>query len=79
VAALYTSSAAYPKVNWAGFVAFLIPVGITLLAITADVFTWFYNYGWFTGSISGAIIYYFAAGKLVNTVNTNVGELAKAS
>ncbi|ALM92362.1 NCS1 family nucleobase:cation symporter-1 [Alteromonas stellipolaris] len=79
VAALYTSSAAYPKVNWAGFVAFLIPVGITLLAITADVLTWFYSYGWFTGSISGAIIYYFAAGKLVNTVNTNVGELAKAS
>ena len=79
VAALYTSSTLYPKVNWAGFIAFLVPVAVTLLAVTADVFTWYYNYGWFTGSISGAGIYYVAANKLLLGAQSHVGDLAKAS
>ncbi|WP_272963565.1 NCS1 family nucleobase:cation symporter-1 [Alteromonas australica] len=79
VAALYTSSTLYPKVNWAGFIAFLVPVAVTLLAVTADVFTWYYNYGWFTGSISGAVIYYVAANKLLLGAQSHVGDLAKAS
>ena len=79
VAALYTSSTLYPKVNWAGFIAFLGPVAVTLLAVTADVFTWYYNYGWFTGSISGAVIYYVAANKLLLGAQSHVGDLAKAS
>ncbi|AIF97311.1 NCS1 family nucleobase:cation symporter-1 [Alteromonas australica] len=79
VAALYTSSTLYPKVNWAGFIAFLVPVAVTLLAVTADVFTWYYNYGWFTGSISGAVIYYVAANKLLLGAQSHVGNLAKAS
>ena len=79
VAALYTSSTLYPKVNWAGFIAFLVPVAVTLLAVTADVFTWYYNYGWFTGSISGAVIYYVAASKLLLGAQSHVGDLAKAS
>ncbi len=79
VAALYTSSTLYPKVNWVGFIAFLVPVAVTLLAVTADVFTWYYNYGWFTGSISGAVIYYVAANKLLLGAQSHVGDLAKAS
>jgi len=79
VAALYTSSTLYPKVNWAGFIAFLVPVAVTLLAVTADVFTWYYNYGWFTGSISGAVIYYVAANKLLLGAQSHVGDVAKAS
>ena len=79
VGALYTSSTLYPKVNWAGFIAFLLPVAVTLLAVTADVFTWYYNYGWFTGSISGAVIYYVAANKLLLGAQSHVGDLAKAS
>lgn len=79
VAALYMSSTLYPKVNWAGFIAFLVPVAVTLLAVTADVFTWYYNYGWFTGSISGAVIYYVAANKLLLGAQSHVGDLAKAS
>ncbi len=59
--ALYQDDAGYPAWNRAGFIAFLIPVGLTLIAITTGKLSWFYNYGWFTGSILGGLIYYFAA------------------
>ncbi len=59
--ALYQDDAGYPAWNRAGFTAFLIPVGLTLIAITTGKLSWFYNYGWFTGSILGGLIYYFAA------------------
>ncbi len=59
--ALYQDDAGYPAWNRAGFIAFLIPVGLTLIAITTGELSWFYNYGWFTGSILGGLIYYFAA------------------
>ena len=60
ILALYQENA-YPAVNWAGFIAFLIPVGCTFLAISFDVMTWFYDYGWFTGAISGAVLYFVAS------------------
>ncbi|XAW88635.1 cytosine permease [Vibrio sp. CDRSL-10 TSBA] len=60
ILALYQEHA-YPAVNWAGFIAFLIPVGCTFLAISFDVMTWFYDYGWFTGAISGAVLYFVAS------------------
>ena len=59
--ALYQDDAGYPAWNRAGFTAFLIPVGLTIIAITTDKLSWFYDYGWFTGSILGGFIYYFAA------------------
>ncbi len=59
--ALYQDNAGYPAWNKAGFIAFLIPVGLTVIAITTGKLSWFYNYGWFTGSILGGLIYYFAA------------------
>ena len=59
--ALYKDDAGYPAWNRAGFIAFLVPVGLTLVAITTGYLSWFYTYGWFTGSILGGLIYYFAA------------------
>jgi len=59
--ALYQDNAGYPAWNRAGFTAFLIPVGLTLVAITTGRLAWFYDYGWFTGSILGGLIYYLAA------------------
>jgi NCS1 family nucleobase:cation symporter-1 len=61
VIALYKDNAGYPAWNAAGFIAFLIPVGLTLIAILSGTMMWFYNYGWFTGSILGAVIYYLVA------------------
>ena len=61
VLALYQDNAGYPAWNTAGFIAFLVPVGLTLIAITTGALSWFYTYGWFTGSILGGLIYYFAA------------------
>ncbi len=61
VLALYRDNAGYPAWNTAGFIAFLVPVGLTLIAITTGALSWFYTYGWFTGSFLGGLIYYFAA------------------
>ena len=58
---LYRDGGVYPAWNTAGFIAFLIPVGLTLVAITTGYLGWFYNYGWFTGSALGGILYYFAS------------------
>ena len=52
----------YPAWNWAGFAAFVLPVGLTVLAIGNSSFSWFYDYGWFTGSLLGAALYYVFAG-----------------
>ena len=56
--ALYKDDAGYPAWNLSGFVAFLLPVALTLIAITTGKISWFYDYGWFTGSILGGLIYY---------------------
>jgi len=58
VPALYKDNAGYPAWHIPGFVAFLVPVALTLIAITSGRISWFYDYGWFTGSILGGIIYY---------------------
>ena len=48
----------YPAWNSAGFIAFAVPVVLTLLSLSSPAFSWFYDYGWFTGSILGALVYY---------------------
>ena len=48
----------YPAWNWNGFIAFGIPVVLTLLSLGSSAFSWFYDFGWFTGSLLGAGIYY---------------------
>ena len=60
---LYRDGGAYPAWNAPGFIAFLIPVGLTVIAITSGKLSWFYDYGWFTGSILGGLIYFFVARK----------------
>jgi len=59
--ALYQDNAGYPAWNKAGLIAFVIPVALTVIAITTGELSWFYTYGWFTGSILGGLTYYFAA------------------
>ena len=59
---LYKDGGTYPAWNTAGFIAFIVPVGLTIVAITTDYVGWFYTYGWFTGSVLGGFIYFFAAG-----------------
>ena len=58
---LYLSGGKYPDWYVPGFVAFLVPVALTVLAITTGMMSWFYDYGWFTGSALGAVIYYVAS------------------
>ena len=48
----------YPAWNWTGFIAFGIPVALTLLSMGSDLFSWFYDFGWFTGSLLGGLLYY---------------------
>lgn len=57
---LYLTGRSYPSWNISGFVSFLIPVALTLIAITTGHLSWFYDYGWFTGSTLGGIIYYLS-------------------
>lgn len=59
--ALYQDNAGYPAWNVAGMVAFLVPVALTVMSFKIGLLSWFYNYGWFTGSILGGLIYYLVA------------------
>ena len=58
---LYLDGGPYPAWNVAGFVAFLVPVALTLIAIVTGALQWFYTYGWFTGSFLGATLYLFSS------------------
>ena len=57
--ALYKDGAGYPAWNVSGIVSFAVPVALTLVAISTGRLSWFYDYGWFTGSALGGLIYYF--------------------
>lgn len=48
----------YPAWNLAGFIAFGVPVLLTLMSLHSPAFSWFYDFGWFTGSVLGGVIYY---------------------
>ncbi|MHC6225544.1 NCS1 family nucleobase:cation symporter-1 [Pseudomonas sp. X10] len=48
----------YPAWNIDGFIAFGVPVVLTLLSLHSQAFSWFYDFGWFTGSALGGLIYY---------------------
>ncbi len=58
LADLYISGRTYPDWHLPGLVAFLAPVGLTMVAIFSDSLSWFYDYGWFTGSLLGGLIYW---------------------
>ncbi len=62
--ALYKDNAGYPAWHIPAFIAFLVPVSLTVGAIISGggvFYDWFYSYGWFTGSALGGLIYYLAA------------------
>ena len=61
IVSLYSGTGSCPMVNPAGFIAFFVPVAITIFSVSFDVMNWFYSYGWFTGAFSGAFIYYFVS------------------
>jgi NCS1 family nucleobase:cation symporter-1 len=56
---LYLSGRSYPDWHVPGLVAFLVPVALTVIAIVTGKLSWFYDYGWFTGSFLGGLIYWF--------------------
>jgi nucleobase:cation symporter-1, NCS1 family len=58
LAGLYRDDGPYPAWNRAGFVAFLVPVALTVVSLATNWVGWFYDYGWFTGSLLGGLIYY---------------------
>ncbi|WP_222937519.1 NCS1 family nucleobase:cation symporter-1 [Spartinivicinus ruber] len=61
IKSLYTTKGHYPKFNKTGFIALIIPTAISLLALTFNLLPWFYDYGWFTGSLTGGLIYYLVS------------------
>ncbi len=61
LAELYITDGEYAGINMAGMIAFAVPVALTIFSILTGSLSWFYQYGWFTGSILGAIIYFFIA------------------
>lgn len=58
---LYRENGSYPLWHMPGFVAFLLPVALTIFSLVSGTLSWFYNYGWFTGSVLGALVYFIAA------------------
>lgn len=66
---LYKTNGIYGGFNSAGLIAFAIPVTLTLIALTTGFLSWFYQYGWFTGSFLGGLVYFFVASKDKETVN----------
>lgn len=63
---LYKQGGIYPNVNVQGMIAFIIPVTLTIFSLSTGKLHWFYDYGWFTGSLFGAFIYYILKLRKVN-------------
>ncbi len=61
LADLYLTDGEYAGINMSGMIAFAVPVALTVFSIITGSLSWFYQYGWFTGSILGAAIYFFIA------------------
>nr|WP_289073371.1 NCS1 family nucleobase:cation symporter-1 [uncultured Halomonas sp.] len=76
VPSLYMDHYAYPAVNIAGFIAFGVPVALTLLSLLTGTMNWFYDYGWFTGSALGAVVYYLASQALATSPQVGPVPLA---
>ncbi|WP_299079540.1 NCS1 family nucleobase:cation symporter-1 [uncultured Paraglaciecola sp.] len=55
---LYLRGGKYADVNMQGMIAFAVPVALTIFTLMTGYMNWFYSYGWFTGSLLGAAIYY---------------------
>ncbi len=58
---LYKTHGIYSGFNINGFIAFAVPVALTLYSLITGQLGWFYQYGWFTGSILGGLTYWLCA------------------
>lgn len=67
IPSLYMDNHAYPALNPAGFIAFGVPVLLTLISLVTGTMNWFYDYGWFTGSALGAVVYFVASKVLASS------------
>jgi NCS1 family nucleobase:cation symporter-1 len=76
LAELYKSEGIYGGFNKAGLIAFGIPVALTLIAITTGMFSWFYQFGWFTGSIMGGVVYFIVANKQQEESSVGIEQTA---
>ena len=65
---LYKTDGIYAGFNPAGLIAFAIPVALTLYSISSGSLSWFYQYGWFTGSILGGLVYWVTASKQLQVI-----------
>ncbi|MCE8035273.1 MAG: NCS1 family nucleobase:cation symporter-1 [Halomonas sp.] len=74
VPSLYQDGRVYPAFNLAGFIAFGVPVSLTLLSLATGTMYWFYDYGWFTGSLLGAVLYY-----VMSLMLTPAGQAVQAT
>ncbi len=63
LAQLYKTNGIYGGFNSAGLIAFAVPVVLTIIALTTGFLSWFYQYGWFTGSVLGGLVYFVVAAK----------------
>lgn len=70
LAQLYKTNGIYGGFNGTGLIAFAVPVALTIIALTTGFMSWFYQYGWFTGSVLGGLVYFVVASKDKETVNS---------
>lgn len=77
--ALYLDGSTYPAFNPAGFIAFFVPVGLTVISFSQPSLSWFYDYGWFTGSLLGALVYFVASKLLVKAPPVHLPEAVPGS
>ena len=66
---LYQRGGRYADFNVPGLVAFFVPAFLTLFSLATGWLTWFYDYGWFVGSLSGALLYYLMKRNQIQAVN----------
>jgi NCS1 family nucleobase:cation symporter-1 len=71
---LYKTNGIYSGFNKDGLIAFAIPVALTLFSLMTGELSWFYQYGWFTGSILGGLLYWMIAKKLPVSVTEGVTQ-----
>ena len=77
--ALYLDGSTYPAFNPAGFIAFFVPVGLTVISFSQPGLSWFYDYGWFTGSLLGALVYFVSSKLLVKAPPVHLPEAVPGS
>jgi NCS1 family nucleobase:cation symporter-1 len=74
LADLYLTDGCYRGFNPNGLIAFAIPVALTLYSLLSGNLNWFYQYGWFTGSILGGLVYWAMAKKSPVTIPDAVAQ-----